>query len=169
MSRSLNDLRYELKAKGKVRVPHTTAKDIFAELSLAVAPAAIGVAIWRFAPFNWGILSLLITLFASSIIVFAMSIHGWRKHVTVTPTHVHRAGERSIPWQDIEAIRTPVANFVFSIQLSTDGFLRHFDQRNLDPEERAFLESAEDRVIVWTLPQFISPDEIRFLREQVKR
>lgn len=169
MSRSVSDLRYELRTNGKVRVPRITLTNLFSGLSLSAVPALVAGTLWWIAPFNWGILSLIITLFVCSILVLGAAINDWRKHVNVTPDHVYMVGQRPIPWSDIEAIRTPIARSVLSIQLSRSGFLHHYNQTDPDDDELEFLQNAEDRVVVWILPQSVSPDEIRFLREQVKR
>ena len=167
MSRSLSDLRYELKSTGEVRVPRLTIRELAPSLSLVVAIVLVGIGIVWIAPFNWGILSVAATFWLCGLYALFLFVRDWRRQLVVTPTHLMSPGERPIAWHHIEKIGIPSGRSILSIQLTLEGFLGHFAQLNPEPDEVEFLASAEDRVVVWMLGEFLSDAELRFLREQL--
>lgn len=169
MSRSLTALRYELKTNGQVRIPIIGPDNVLRTISFPGALALIGVGIWWNAPFNWGVLLLIITLFVSAFLILIWEIRDWRRQLIVSTNDLRQGRGQPIQWSEIEKVGVPAARSILSIQLTVDGFLRHFGEHNPSPEERAFLNNADDRVVTWSLSQSISDPELRFLREQTGR
>lgn len=169
MSWSLTDLRYELKTNGQVRIPIIGPARVFRTISLPGTLVLIGAAIWWYAPFNWGILALIITFLLSALIILILEIRDWRRQLIVTTNDLRQGRGQPIRWSEIEKVGTPAVRTILSIQLTVDGFLGHFGDHNPSPEERAFLNNADDRVVTWSLGQPLSDAELRFLREQVGR
>lgn len=110
-----------------------------------------------------------VSMFAAAIVVLWIEIRDLPRKLTVTPQTLRYGRHHPIPWSDIEKIGTPISNRFLSIHLSVDGYL-HYEGDILPNEDTLeLLQNSEDRVIVWELIDPISPEELRFLRDQLHR
>lgn len=162
-------LHLQLKTQGKVEIPQVTAASLFSKFSFPIAIALLGVGLLWIVPdsSHYGPLLVAISMFSAAIIVFWMEIRDLPRRLTVTPQALRFGRHQPIPWSDIEKIDTPVSHGFLSIHLSVGGYL-HYEGDTLPGDDTLdFLQNSEDRVIVWELLDPVSPEELRFLRDQL--